>query len=75
MVVKSGKKIMSVKARAALDWLIEQRREACDKGFHDFVCRQDRRLTPFMVVTWFQRHCPELNSHHNGIRVFLQKKS
>lgn len=73
MIMKNGKK-MSVKARAALDWLINQRRQACDKGFHSFECRQDRRLTPFMVVTWFERHCAELHAHHNGKLVFLQKK-
>lgn len=70
----SIKKKMSPRAASALNWLIEQRREANSKGFHSFVCRQDRKLTPFIVVCWFERHCDELNAHHNGTTVFLSVK-
>jgi hypothetical protein len=59
------------RVQSALNWLIGHRREANSKGFHDFVCRQDRKLTPEIVVLWFKKHCPELNAHSNGARVFL----
>lgn len=65
---------ISPRAKAAINWLVTQRREANVNGFHSFECREDRRLTPFIVVCWFQKHCPELNAHHDGKRVFLAVK-
>lgn len=65
---------ISPRAKAAINWLVTQRREANVNGFHSFECREDRRLTPFIVVCWFQKHCPELNAHHDGKRVFLAAK-
>lgn len=62
---------ISARAKAAIAWLVTQRREANSSGFHSFVCRSDRKLTAAMVVDWFNKNCPELTAHSKGETVYL----